>query len=124
MLKRLRSLGLIVLCLLGLMGLQSFTPVSAAQEGGAPTQVPPGLQVEAERFQAVLECLPRQLGIEQSDPGSRIARAFGEWGKDQFERTFNMKADPQLTSAEREFESCLEDKGITPMRKLQQTAYR
>ncbi len=120
MLKRLGVFCLALICMLGLWGLTA--PMARAEQDPHTTQVPPGLQVEADRFQAVLECLPKQLGLAASDPGSRIAQVFDEWGKDQFERAMGLTDDPQLTQAEQEFEACLEDKGITPMRKLQQTA--
>jgi hypothetical protein len=122
MLKRFWSFSLLLVCSVGFMALSSILPAQAVQVGETTSmKVPPGLQVEAKRFQAVLDCIPQELGLAQSDPGSRIARVFEEWGKDQFERTFGMKEEPQLTQAEQQFEACLESKGFTPMRKLQQS---
>lgn len=115
-----RALCLTIACLVGLIAMQPILPVNAAQEDPSSSAAPvPRLQVEAERFQAVIDCLPSELGMAQSDPGSRIAQVFSEWGKDQFERVFMMRENPKLTQAEQKFEACLESKGITPMRKLQ-----
>ncbi len=119
--KLCRSWCFVFACLVALIATQPILPVSAAQGNQSGSdQASPGIQVESERFQAVIDCLPPELGMAQSDAGGRIAQVFSEWGKDQFERIFGMKKDPQLTLAEQKFEACLEDKGIAPMRKLQQ----
>lgn len=86
---------------------------AATFEGDRP--LTPEAQAERERLQAAIDCLPVELGIGGDlNSRGRLDRALGEMGNDQLERVFNLKTDPQLSEAEREFEACLRAKGVEP----------
>ena len=54
-----------------------------------------------DRMNALIRCLPKEL----SQPS--LKRALSEMGNDQFERAFNLKANPKLSQAEIDLETCL-----------------
>ncbi|MEB3359945.1 MAG: hypothetical protein VKK04_24680 [Synechococcales bacterium] len=69
-------------------------------------------ELDSNRLAAIEDCLPEELTIENKNTGDRVARALGEWNNEQLERAFNLKDDPALNQAEKEFERCLNRKGI------------
>jgi hypothetical protein len=76
-------------------------------------------EYQGKRYQAVLDCFPEELGLNERDTQRRIQRVLDEWGNDQFERALDLTDNPELSDAEIKFERCLENKGYTPQRKLQ-----
>jgi hypothetical protein len=76
-------------------------------------------EYQGKRYQAVLNCFPKELGLNEQDTQRRIQRVLDEWGNDQFERALDLTDNPKLSDAEIKFERCLENKGYTPRRKLQ-----
>lgn len=76
-------------------------------------------EYQGERYQAVLDCFPAELGLNERDTQRRIQRVLDEWGNDQFERALDLTDNPELSDAEIKFERCLESKGYTPQRQLQ-----
>lgn len=73
--------------------------VSARLEGNA-LQIS-NLAAESDRMITIIDCLPKQL----SQPS--LKRALSEMSNDQLERAFNLKANPKLSQAEVELNSCL-----------------
>jgi hypothetical protein len=64
-----------------------------------------------EDITALVECLPEQL--TEGD----LQRAIAESGKDYLERVFQTKSDYseyEISQAEKEFQTCLQRKGVTP----------
>jgi hypothetical protein len=98
--------GLIWLPGLSLNPLRAEPIVAAAVSEGIGSQVVDS-DVNSDRRTAFLSCLPKQL----SQPSFK--RAWSEMGNDQLERAFNLKANPRLSLAETEMESCLSQKGYT-----------
>ncbi|MGF1479113.1 MAG: hypothetical protein ACFB4I_06445 [Cyanophyceae cyanobacterium] len=75
----------------------------------------------SERIEAFTSCLPKELTLNNKDVGDRISRALGEMTNDQVERAFNFTNSPAISDAEKEFESCLNRKGIVPARQSVQS---
>jgi hypothetical protein len=92
------ALGAIVALVVGLQ------PAQAAEE----TYIAP----DGSDLTAIVTCLPEQL--TKAD----LQRAISEFGNDYLERVFTLKDDYSeydRNAAEKEFESCLRRKGITPV---------
>lgn len=66
------------------------------------------------RSEAIKECLPPELAA--IDIGERVERVLGEMGNSQIERAFDLSDNPELSDAEKSFESCLKTKGVIPAR--------
>lgn len=72
-------------------------------------------EAKSDRFEAVLACLPKQLGnTSDQDFKERFKQALNEMGNDQLERVFNTKDNPKLSEAEIQFQNCLREKGFIP----------
>lgn len=115
--------------LVGLVGLQGLLAPSAQAMSNAThnlsnvqaaiTMAQSDTETQSKRLEAVKGCLPEQVAGKNKDVQERIARVFGEWGNEQFERIFDLTDNPELSDAEIQFERCLKEKGFTPQRKLQ-----
>jgi|GEM_PF-876299 len=79
-------------------------PIAAAMPEGVTSQVVSS-DAEGDRMIALIHCLPKQL----SQPS--LKRAFSEMGNDQFERAFNLKANPKLSQVEIDLANCLNRQG-------------
>lgn len=104
--QRFRTLGLSLIgAVLGFsLMLGSWVMPAAADQAGYVT--PDGQDITA-----VVECLPQELS--EGD----LQRAIKESGKDYLERVFRLKDsydEYEIAAAEKEFQACLETKGITP----------
>lgn len=65
-----------------------------------------------ERSQIVLGCLPQNLGEAQQQLQTKITDNLEDLGLSQLDRIFDLRANPELAQAKREFVQCLEAKGI------------
>ncbi|WP_017305249.1 hypothetical protein [Spirulina subsalsa] len=64
---------------------------------------------DSDRLQAVIDCLPPELSINNKDTRDRINRALDEMQNEQLERMFQVKDNPKLNEAEEKFERCLKN---------------
>jgi hypothetical protein len=103
-LRRWMVMGLIV-TLVWLQGAIA-APAQAAFSFGDDFETPDGQDITE-----IVECLPQQL--TEGD----LQRAISKFGNDYLERVFQLKddyGDYKISQAEKEFQSCLQSKGITP----------
>ncbi|MBV6626774.1 MAG: hypothetical protein KI793_28200 [Rivularia sp. (in: Bacteria)] len=92
--------------------------IPSAQAAATGTPVVPTTE-NSKRIQAIATCLPEQLTAQNKDVGNRVARAFSEMTNDQLERAFDVTDTPELSKAEVQFKTCLQQKGFTPQAALQ-----
>jgi hypothetical protein len=108
--RAIRTVLAIAFILTGLFAatwLQSSNPALAASSSDQERYITP----DGEDITALVECLPEKL--TEGD----LQRAIAESGKDYLERVFQTKDDYseyEISQAEKEFQTCLRRKGITP----------
>jgi hypothetical protein len=106
--------SLLTSLLIGLIWLSVLPLNSALAMPDAVTAIPKEIAsklddstaTENDRMRALIACLPKEL----SQPNFK--RALSEMGNDQFERIFNLKANPKLSQAETDLANCLSRQGL------------
>lgn len=107
--------ALLIAILLGIFWALSLPGTSVGYTTKAPTTIlQADRKADSDRFQAILDCLPADLTIQNDDPRSRINQVFAEMGNDQLQRTFQLKDNPKLSPSEQKLRDCLQSKGIEP----------
>lgn len=100
-------IGLIWLPGLALAPLRAESIVTTAVVEEMDSQGIDSAAARGDRMIAFLACLPKQL----SQPS--LKRAWEEMKNDQLERILDLKANPKLSLAETEMQSCMSRKGFT-----------
>ncbi|NEP16631.1 MAG: hypothetical protein F6J97_06945 [Leptolyngbya sp. SIO4C1] len=96
------------IALLALLACTSFALPAQAERYVTP---------EGEDITEIVNCIPERLA--KGD----LQRAIAESGKDYLERVFQTKdsyGEYEISEAEKEYQACLQRKGITPMAKQNQ----